>query len=139
MSPVQVDGKVRYGKPGGMGAPHESSVDGMMNFLYSIHSGLIMGNIYMLSLFRWIGRFEGISFLLLLLIAMPLKYIWGKPEMVRIVGMAHGGLFLAYVAMANYVALELRWSRRVWFLSMVASVLPLGTFIFEKKHLPEGA
>jgi integral membrane protein len=90
----------------------------------------------MLSLFRWIGRFEGISFLLLLFIAMPLKYIWGMPEYVRVVGMAHGGLFLAYVAMANYVALELRWSRKVWFLSMAAAVLPFGTFIFEKKHLP---
>jgi integral membrane protein len=90
----------------------------------------------MLSLFRWIGRFEGISFLLLLFIAMPLKYIWGMPEYVRVVGMAHGGLFLAYVAMANYAALELRWSRKVWFLSMAAAVLPFGTFIFEKKHLP---
>jgi integral membrane protein len=90
----------------------------------------------MLSLFRWIGRFEGISFLLLLLIAMPLKYIWGMPEYVSVVGMAHGGLFLAYVAMANYVALELRWPRNIWLLSMVASVLPFGTFIFEKKHLP---
>ncbi|HYX34112.1 MAG TPA: DUF3817 domain-containing protein [Oligoflexus sp.] len=91
----------------------------------------------MMSLFRWIGRFEGLSFLLLLGIAMPLKYIWGQPEAVRIVGMAHGGLFLAYVAMANYVALALGWSKRVWFLSMVASVLPLGTFIFEKKYLSE--
>lgn len=90
----------------------------------------------MLSLFRWIGRFEGLSFLLLLGIAMPLKYIWGMPEAVRVVGMAHGILFLAYVAMANYVALEMGWSRRVWFLSMVASVLPFGTFVFEKKHVP---
>ncbi len=67
---------------------------------------------------------------------MPLKYIWGMPEAVSVVGMAHGGLFLAYVAMANYVAFELGWSRRVWFLSMVAAVLPFGTFIFEKKHVP---
>jgi integral membrane protein len=89
----------------------------------------------MMSLFRWIGRFEGISFLLLLFIAMPLKYIWGKPEAVRVVGMAHGGLFLAYVAMANYVALELRWSWKVWLMSMMASVFPFGTFVFEKKYL----
>jgi integral membrane protein len=89
----------------------------------------------MMSLFRLIGRFEGLSFLLLLFIAMPLKYLWGRPEAVRVVGMAHGGLFLAYVAMANYVALELRWSKKLWFLSMVAAVLPFGTFIFEKKHL----
>ncbi|WP_141733905.1 DUF3817 domain-containing protein [Oligoflexus tunisiensis] len=90
----------------------------------------------MMSLFRWVGRFEGLSFLILLGIAMPLKYIWGEPQAVRVVGMAHGGLFLAYVAMANYMALELRWKRNVWLLSMVAAVLPLGTFVFEKKHLP---
>jgi integral membrane protein len=90
----------------------------------------------MMSLFRWIGRFEGISFLLLLGIAMPLKYIWGMPKAVSVVGMAHGVLFIGYVAMANYVALELRWSRKVWLLSMVAAVLPFGTFVFEKKHLP---
>jgi len=91
----------------------------------------------MISIFRWLGRFEGFSFLLLLLVAMPLKYIWGMPEAVRVVGMAHGGLFLGYVAMASYVALEARWSGKVWFLSMAAAVLPLGTFIFEKKYMPE--
>ncbi|MGB0788445.1 MAG: DUF3817 domain-containing protein, partial [Marinirhabdus sp.] len=46
--------------------------------------------------FRIISVLEAVSFLLLLGIAMPLKYIWGSPEMVRIVGAAHGVLFLAY-------------------------------------------
>jgi integral membrane protein len=97
---------------------------------------LFYGENYMLSLFRWVGRFEGISFLLLLFIAMPIKYIMGEPKAVSVVGMAHGGLFLAYVAMANYLALELRWTRKVWLLSMAAAVFPFGTFIFEKKHMP---
>jgi integral membrane protein len=112
-----------------------SAVDGMRNFHYSDCLPICVGKNFMMSLFRLIGRFEGLSFLLLLFIAMPLKYLWGMPEAVRVVGMAHGGLFLAYVAMANYVALELRWSKKLWFLSMVAAVLPFGTFIFEKKHL----
>lgn len=91
----------------------------------------------MIKAFRWVGRLEGASFLILLLIAMPLKYIFGHPEAVRFVGMAHGGLFLVYIFTANYVAMNLNWSKKLWFLSYLAAVLPLGTFIFEKRHLPE--
>lgn len=47
--------------------------------------------------FKWISILEGISFLLLLFIAMPLKYLFEMPEMVKQVGMAHGILFIAYV------------------------------------------
>lgn len=90
----------------------------------------------MINAFRWLGRFEGSSFILLLLVAMPLKYIWGKPEAVKIVGMAHGVLFLLYLFAANFVGQQLNWSKKVWALSYVAAVLPLGTFLFEKKHLP---
>lgn len=90
----------------------------------------------MINAFRWLGRFEGISFLILLLIAMPLKYIWGKPEAVRAVGMAHGVLFLLYIFAANFVAQQREWSKKVWALSYLAAVLPLGTFVFERKHLP---
>lgn len=90
----------------------------------------------MINAFRWLGRFEGSSFLLLLFIAMPLKYIWGHPEAVKVLGMAHGVLFLLYLFVANFVAQELNWSKKVWALSYIAAVLPLGTFLFEKKHLP---
>lgn len=93
----------------------------------------------MINIFRWIGRLEGSSFLILVLIAMPLKYFFGHPEAVRFVGMAHGFLFLVYILLANFAATELKWTKRVWFLSYVASVLPLGTFIFEKYHLPHNA
>ena len=86
-------------------------------------------------LFRWIGRLEGSSFLLLLLIAMPLKYIWGYPQMVSVVGMAHGILFIVYLLAANYMASQLNWTKKVWFLAYVAAVLPLGTFIFERRYV----
>ena len=49
---------------------------------------------------RVIGLLEGISFLVLLGVAMPLKYVWDEPQAVRGVGMAHGVLFLAYVTAA---------------------------------------
>jgi integral membrane protein len=90
----------------------------------------------MINSFRWLGRFEGSSFLILLLIAMPLKYIWGLPEAVRAVGMAHGVLFLLYLLLANLLAQRLHWSKKVWALSYIAAVVPLGTFWFEKKYVP---
>ena len=51
-------------------------------------------------LFFWVSRSEGISFLLLLGVAMPLKYIWQLPLAVEVIGMAHGLLFIAYELLA---------------------------------------
>ena len=45
------------------------------------------------------GKIEGYSYLLLLLVAMPLKYIWDIPEWVRIIGMVHGVLFVIFMVM----------------------------------------
>ena len=47
--------------------------------------------------FRVISLLEALSFVILLLIAMPIKYILGNPELVRVVGMAHGILFVLYI------------------------------------------
>ena len=58
---------------------------------------------------RLIGLLEGSSFLALLLIAMPLKYLAGQPLAVRAVGMAHGVLFLLYLLALVPVALDRRW------------------------------
>jgi integral membrane protein len=71
---------------------------------------------------------EGVSFLVLLGIAMPLKYVWDMPEWVRAVGMAHGLLFLAYVALVAYIRADDDWSFRKTALALVASVVPFGTF-----------
>ncbi len=90
----------------------------------------------MLRLFQWIGRCEGLSFLLLLGFAMPLKYIWGHPEAVRVVGMAHGLLFMLYIGLAFQLAMDQKWPKHVLFRSFVAAVFPFGTFLFERKYLP---
>lgn len=82
---------------------------------------------------RWTGVVEGISYLLLVLIAMPLKYFWDSPMMVRYVGMAHGWLFLAYVALALYAAIEMRWSPLRWLWITAASLIPIGTFITDRQ------
>ena len=80
---------------------------------------------------RLVGLVEGVSFLLLLGVAMPLKYLAGLPQAVRLVGMAHGLLFLVYVAAALAAALSLRWPARLTLLVLGAAVVPLGPFLID--------
>ena len=71
---------------------------------------------------------EGVSFLILLGIAMPLKYMWGMPEYVRAVGMAHGLLFVAFLGMMAVVGSSDDWSPKKYLLAFIASRTPFGTF-----------
>lgn len=80
---------------------------------------------------RVVGMLEGASFLLLLGVAMPLKYMAGMPQMVRVVGMIHGVLFLLYVAAVFQASAELRWPMRRIVAALAASVLPFGPFVFD--------
>jgi integral membrane protein len=84
-----------------------------------------------LRFFRQVGLLEGASFLVLLFIAMPLKYFAGLPLGVRVVGMAHGVLFILYVAALYYVASELRWSRGKVAVAFFASLVPFGTILLD--------
>lgn len=84
---------------------------------------------------RTIGWWEGVSFLVLLGIAMPLKYFAGEPLAVRVVGMAHGILFLLYVVAAIHAALEYRWPWRRTALVLLASLVPAGPFLIDRKYL----
>jgi integral membrane protein len=80
---------------------------------------------------RVTGWAEGISFLLLLGVAMPLKYLAGYPGAVRIVGMAHGVLFILYVLVALQAARAHRWDWRRTGWVLLASLLPAGPFLVE--------
>ena len=84
---------------------------------------------------RLTGILEGLSFIILLVIAMPLKYIAGKPEMVSIVGMAHGVLFVLYVFLTVVARFQYDWTWKKMLLLWVASVVPLGTFYADYKML----
>jgi len=86
--------------------------------------------------FRLISILEAISFLVLLGIAMPLKYIWDMPQMVETVGMAHGVLFVVYVLGAIYMFKKLNWTIRELLIVVMCSVLPFGPFYAERKYLP---
>ena len=85
--------------------------------------------------FRYAGWLEGGSYLLLLLVAMPLKYVYGEPGMVRVVGMAHGLLFLSYVGLAFAMSRREGWPVKKLAGAFVASLLPFGPFVFEQRVL----
>jgi integral membrane protein len=86
--------------------------------------------------FRMIALAEGISFLTLLCIAMPMKYFIGMPEVVRVVGSIHGGLFLLYVGLLTAIHFRQRWPIMFSLYAFVASIIPFGTFVLDK-HLRE--
>lgn len=86
-----------------------------------------------IGILRILGYLEGISYLLLLGICMPLKYIGGIAEPTYYVGMAHGVLFIAYCLWVLLVAYQLKWTFYKTSLALVASLLPFGPFIADKK------
>lgn len=89
--------------------------------------------------FRKIALMEGISFLVLLFIAMPLKYLANLPLAVTIVGGLHGVLFIAFL----YLAWEVRSDYKkdfIWLVkAFLASILPFGTILMDKQWKQEMA
>ncbi|WP_248924483.1 DUF3817 domain-containing protein [Paenibacillus hamazuiensis] len=82
---------------------------------------------------RVVGIIEGISYLLLLFVAMPLKYAANMPEPVRFVGMAHGILFVLFVLALLFVWIRHGWSLLRVIGAFVASLLPFGTFVLDAR------
>lgn len=83
--------------------------------------------------FRKIAFWEGISFLVLLFIAMPLKYWAGMPKAVSMVGGAHGALFVAFAGLAIWVKEEYKMNFKWLVVAMLSSLVPFGTFAMEKR------
>ncbi|MBT2209204.1 DUF3817 domain-containing protein [Actinomadura sp. NEAU-AAG7] len=81
--------------------------------------------------FRVVSIAEAVSFLVLLLIAMPLKYMADAPAAVQVMGPLHGVLFLAYVGMVFFVRENLHWSAGRTVLALGAGVLPVAPFLVE--------
>ncbi|MBT2682772.1 DUF3817 domain-containing protein [Bacillus sp. ISL-37] len=85
-----------------------------------------------ISRFRMMGLFEGGSLLVLVFIAMPLKYWAGFPEAVRFVGSLHGFLFVLYVLMIIYTTFKVRWSF-LWAVSAFAvAFIPFGNMVLDR-------
>ena len=89
--------------------------------------------------FRMVGIAEGISFLVLLLIAMPLKYVFKIPEAVKFTGWVHGALFVTYIWFAFEVFGSFKKSF-LWLLkAVIVAFLPFGTILFDKELKKDAA
>lgn len=68
---------------------------------------------------------------------MPMKYMMGNPAGVKMFGMPHGLLFIAYVVLAVNLYIELEWPKKRLGLALIASILPFGTIVFDRKYLKD--
>ena len=89
----------------------------------------------MKNIFRIISFLEGTSYLLLLFIAVPIKYFQGDASYVKMLGMPHGILFMLYLVLAIVLKKEMNWNYKTVGIVLVASVIPFGTFYVDKKYL----
>ncbi|APQ16326.1 DUF3817 domain-containing protein [Maribacter hydrothermalis] len=89
----------------------------------------------MLKLFRATAILEGISYLALFGVTMPLKYWAEIPGPNKLVGYAHGVLFIAFIVLTLIVGLKHKWSIKKLFIFGIASLLPFATFYVEEKYL----
>lgn len=89
----------------------------------------------MIKAFRILAQTEGVSYLLLFALSMPLKYWAGIREPNIYIGYVHGALFIAYVAMATMLWRERNWSNKAYFYLILASLLPFATFYVDSRFL----
>ena len=89
----------------------------------------------MKKIFRIVSILEGVSYLLLLFIATPIKYAVGNDVLVKMLGMPHGLLFLVYIALAIILKYEINWKLKTFITILAASLIPFGTFYIDKKYL----
>ena len=89
----------------------------------------------MKNIFRVISILEGLSYIILLFIAVPIKYLGDDESYVKMFGMPHGLLFVSYIVLAFLLKSELNWNSKTFWTILVASIIPFGTFYIDKKYL----
>jgi len=85
--------------------------------------------------FKQIALLEGVSLLLLIFFAMPMKYVIDEPIYVRVIGMIHGVLFIIYILWAVILKFKENWEWSKFLIICTASVIPFGTFYIDRKYL----
>ena len=85
--------------------------------------------------FRVIAFLEGVSYLLLLFIATPVKYLLDDPQYVKMLGMPHGILFMIYVVLAFMIRSDYKWNSKQFSIVLIGSIIPFGTFYVDRKYL----
>ncbi|MBC7694561.1 MAG: DUF3817 domain-containing protein [Burkholderiales bacterium] len=91
-----------------------------------------MENITLTKWFLVIGKIEGYSYLILLFIAMPLKYFYNTPEYVRPVGSIHGALFVTFMILLALMFFKVKLSFKKSVLAFLLSLVPFGTFFLNR-------
>lgn len=82
---------------------------------------------------RFMGFFEGFSLLILVGLAMPLKYFFDVPEAVTLVGSIHGFLFVVYCLVIAYVTFVTRWKWYWPVISFIVAFIPFGNLVLDTK------
>ena len=89
----------------------------------------------MIKIFRIVAFLEGVSYILLLFIAVPIKYLLDDQTYVKLLGMPHGILFVVYIIFSVMGKNKFKWSYIEFFIVSTASLIPFGTFYVDKKYL----
>ena len=89
----------------------------------------------MIYIYRLTAFLEGVSYILLLLIAVPIKYLLNEAFYVKILGMPHGILFILYILFSIIAKIKYNWNFRKFLVISIASLVPFGTFYIDKKYL----
>jgi len=94
----------------------------------------------MLNIFRLVAFFEGVSYILLLFVATPIKYLKDDPQYVKMLGMPHGILFMVYVILAFMLKADFEWIKTNSKKVLLMAIIPFGTFYLDKqlKRLSNG-
>ena len=89
----------------------------------------------MKNFFRIVAFLEGVSYILLLFMAVPLKYWGGDESYVKLLGMPHGLLFVGYIILSYLLKEDENWNAKDFRIVILASVIPFGTFYIDWKYL----
>ncbi|MCL6295063.1 DUF3817 domain-containing protein [Jejuia spongiicola] len=89
----------------------------------------------LINIFRLVALLEGVSYILLLFIATPIKYLAEDPQYVKLLGMPHGILFIAYIAFAFVFKKDFSWNNKQFIIVLLASIIPFGTFYVGRNYL----
>ncbi|OIQ23875.1 DUF3817 domain-containing protein [Lacinutrix sp. MedPE-SW] len=89
----------------------------------------------MLKTFRIVAFLEGVSYLLLMGASIYKRMPEGNDEFVKLLGMPHGLLFVAYIALAIFLRSTFKWDTKTFAIILLGSLVPFGTFYVDKKYL----
>jgi integral membrane protein len=89
----------------------------------------------MVNIFKITSFLEGVSYILLLFVGVPYKYIGGDAVLVKLLGMPHGLLFVAYIVLALLIRSQMKWNTKTTLIVLACSLIPFGTFYVNRKYV----